>query len=112
MGSCVVSLVQKEGITRLKTTLLVNDYSIELNEFTSNYIGEIIHGVVRALGKNDDKMSVEIDEKGLRIFTSNEEIPLVKEFVRNLIESTVKGVLSPLKGIFWLQKITISVEAT
>lgn len=93
--------------TRLKTELLVNDSTVPLNEFTQNYIGNLLRGIALSLGHDSRDIKVQIDHSELTINTENGEIPILKDFARSLIESTIKGVLSPLKGIFWLQKITI-----
>jgi len=96
------------GIIEMQTTLLVNDQVIPLNEFTQNYLGNVIRGIVLSLGQDAKDVHLHIDEAGLRIYTETGEVPLVKDFARLLIESTIKGMLSPLKGIFWLGRITVS----
>lgn len=91
----------------MKTSLLVNDSIVPLNEFIQNYMGNVLRGIVLSLGYDSRDITVYIDEAELRIYTEKGEIPLLKDFTRLLVESTIKGVLSPLKGIFWLQRITI-----
>jgi hypothetical protein len=52
-----------------------------------------------------------VDSENFHIYTEKGEIDISKkDFARQFIESTVKGMLSPLKGIFWLQKITITAS--
>lgn len=94
----------------MQTTLLVNDQVIPLNDFTQNYLGNVIKGIVTALGQDSENIMLYIDESGLKIYTEAGEVPLVKDFAKLLIESTVKGVLSPLKGIFWLGRVSISCK--
>lgn len=48
----------------------------------------------------------------LHIYTENGEIPFLKDFSMSLIESTIKGILSPLNGVFWLERITITSRET
>ncbi len=69
-----------EDITPLKTQLLVNDASVPLNEFTQSYIGNILKGIVRALGENGRNVSIYIESDSLRIYTENGEVELKKEF--------------------------------
>lgn len=102
--------MQKGVIIQLKTNLIVNDYVVPLNEFTQNYIGNVLRGVVLSLGYDSKDVIVNIDGSELNITTDKGDIPLLKGFTRLLIESTIKGILSPLKGVIWLQKITISCK--
>lgn len=99
-----------EDTIQLQTSLLVNDYIIPLNGFTQNYIGNVLRGIVLSLGHNSKDITIHIDQTGLRIYTEKGEVPLLKDFARLLVESTIKGVLSPLKGVFWLQRITIACK--
>lgn len=91
---------------------LVNDYVIQLNEFTQDYIGNILRGIVLSLGQDSRDITVYIDKTELHIYTENGEIQIMKDFARSLIESTIKGILSPLKGVFWLERITITSKET
>lgn len=102
--------MQREDIIPLKTSLLVNDYVVPLNEFTQNYIGNVLRGIVISLGYDSRDITLLIDQAGLRIYTEQGEVPLLKDFTRLLITSTVKGILSPLKGVFWLQRINITCK--
>jgi len=81
---------------------------VPLNEFTQSYIGNVLRGIVLSLGYDSRDITIHIDEAELRIYTEKGEVPLLKDFTRLLIESTIKGILSPLKGVFWLQRITIA----
>ncbi len=110
MAATYAEPVQREVTTRLKTTLFVNDMVVPLNEFTQQYIGKVLAGIADSLGYNGRRINLYIEPAGLTLFADDNEIPIRKDFVRLLIESTIKGVLSPLKGIFWLERITISTE--
>lgn len=108
MESCCGCPGQREDVRQMKTVLLVNDYIVPLNEFIQNYIGNVLRGIVLSLGYDSKDITVHVDHEGLRILTENGEIPIVKDFAKSLIESTIKGVLSPLNGVFWLERITIA----
>lgn len=93
----------------MKTSLSVNDNIIPLNEFTQNYIANILCGIARSFGIDSDAVTVRVDAEGFHVHTVSGEIDISKkEFAKQLIESTVKGMLSPLKGVFWMQNITIT----
>jgi hypothetical protein len=95
---------------QLQTTLRVNDNDILLNAFTQNYIGNILRTIVLSLEHDSQDVTVEMDDEGFRLYTEKGEIPVLREFKKLLIESTIKGMLSSLKGIFWLQHITITTK--
>lgn len=92
----------------MQTILLVNDQVIPLNDFTQKYLGNVIRGIVTALDQDSQEIRIYIDDSGLRIYTETGEVPLVKDFPKIIIESTIKGALSPLKGIFWFGRVSIS----
>lgn len=95
----------------LKTNIIVNGNEVFLNEFTQNYIGNVLSGIVLSFGYTSDVITAQVDEAGLKLYTEKGEIPLIKEFSKSFVESTIKGMLSPLKGIFWLQNIIITVSS-
>ncbi len=101
----------EEDTTELRTSLVVNDSPIPLNDFTQTYIGNVLRAIVKSLGFNAKQVHLYIDTSGeINIYANDEPVPIRKDFVRLLIESTLKGVLSPLKGIFWLERIIITTE--
>ena len=102
--------MQQEDTTGLKTLLFVNDKIIPLNGFTQRYIGTMLRGMAESLGFPGKKVNLYISPDELKMFSDETEVSIRKEFVRLLISSTVKGILSPLNGIFWLEKITITTE--
>ena len=96
------------GTTDLKTQLLVNDMVIPLNDFTQLYIGNILRGIATSLGCWGKKISMDIDPQGLNLYSEDTDVQIrKKEFAREIVESTVKGMLSPLHGVVWLGKVTI-----
>ncbi len=91
-----------------KTMLIVNDYVVPLNNFTQSYIGNVLRGICLSLGIDCREIALSIEGENMTIHTDRGEVPLIRDFAKDIISSTIKGVLSPLKGIFWLQKISIS----
>ncbi len=81
-----------------------------MNEFTQRYLGNILLAIARSLGIESKVVSFYIMPAGLKLSADNREIPLRKDFVRQIIESTIKGSISPLKGVFWLERITITTR--
>jgi hypothetical protein len=100
-----------EDTTPLKTSLMVNNYIVPLNDFMQGYIANILCAIAKSFGISPNSVTVCVDAEEFHVYTEKGEIDILKkDFARQLIESTVKGMLSPLKGIFWLQKITITAN--
>lgn len=100
-----------EDIIPLKTSLMVNNNIVPLNDFVQNYIANILGAIANSFDVSCENVTICADGDEFHIYTDNGEIDISKkDFARQLIESTVKGMLSPLKGIFWLQKITITAN--
>lgn len=99
-----------EGTIALKTQLLVNDMVIPLNDFTQQYIGNILRGIATSLGCSGKKISMNIDAEGLNLYSEYSDVQIRKDFDRALVESTVKGMLSPLRGVVWVDKVSITTR--
>jgi hypothetical protein len=93
--------------TELKTRILADDTIIPLNEFAQLYIGNIMRATVASLGHSGKKISLMVEDQRLNIFADGTSVPIEGRFERDLVESTVKGTLSPLKGIVWFDKVII-----
>lgn len=100
--------MQKEATTLWKTMLTVNDHVVPLNKFTQTYIGNILRGICLSLGRDCREVVLYIDDENMMIQTDRGDVPVIRNFAKDIITSTIKGVLSPLKGIFWLQRISIN----
>ncbi|GAB4413253.1 MAG: hypothetical protein OHK0032_09340 [Thermodesulfovibrionales bacterium] len=94
----------------MKTSLMVNNNIVPLNDFTQNYIAGVLCAIAHTLGDDSKKVTMRIEPEEIHIYTENGELDIKKDFAKGLIESTVKGILSPLKGVFWSQNITIAVN--
>lgn len=94
----------------MKTQLLVNDLVIPLNDFTQLYIGNILRGIATSLGCPEERVSINIDADGLNLFAGYSGIQIEQGFTREIVESTVKGMLSPLKGVVWIEKVIITTS--
>jgi hypothetical protein len=92
----------------LKASLLVNDNIIPLNDFTQSYIANILSAIVRSLGTESENVTVLIDSDKLHIYTEKGELDIKRDFARQLIGNTIKGMLSPMRGVLWLQNIRIT----
>lgn len=97
-------LREKIGV---KTELYVNDKFISLNPFNQDYVGNILKGIVIALGGSGKKFSLSLDSEELKVLLDGEDVEIRKDFVRLIIENTVKGMVSSLKGASSPEKIMI-----
>ena len=105
-----VNLIHREGHTDLKTELLVNDMVIPLNNFTQQYIGNILKGIALSLGCTGEKVSIDFDSHGLNFYSGDNDIQIKKAFPSAIIINTVKGMLTPLKGVVWADKVMITTR--
>lgn len=91
---------------------MVNNNIVHLNDFTQNYIASVLCAIAQAFGDDSRNVTMRIEPEEIHIYTENGELDIKKDFAKGLIESTVKGILSPLKGVFWSQNITITSEGS
>lgn len=80
---------------------------VPLNEFAQQYIGNILRGIALSLGYSGTNISIDIDSRGLNLYSEDRDIQIRKDFPRAIVESTVKGMVSPLKGVVWVDKVMI-----
>ena len=99
-----------EGTTDVKTQLLVNDMVIPLNDFAQLYIGNILRGIATSFGCFGTKISMNIDRETLNLCSEDSDVQIRQEFIRAIVESTVKGMLSHLRGIVWFDNVTITTR--
>lgn len=97
---------------KLKTHLLVNDMIIPLNDFTQQYIGNVMIGIAASLGANSKKIKCSLNKDDLKIFAGAQEVHVRKEFVHTMVTSTLKGIVSPLKGIGLIENINITINVS
>jgi len=83
---------------------------VPLNDFTQTYIGNVLRGIAVSLGCPGAKVSLDIDSKAVVLNSENRDLQIGKDFTRAIVESTVKGMLSPLDGVVWLEKVTITTR--
>jgi len=89
---------------------MVNNNIVPLNDFTQNYIASVLCAIAHSLGDDSRNVTMRIEPEEIHIYTEKGELDIKKDFAKGLIESTVKGILSPLKGVCWSQNITITSE--
>jgi hypothetical protein len=93
--------------TDLKTRLLANDTIIPLNDFAQLYMGNILRATVASLRYSGEKIYLKVEDQKLDLFADGINVPIEGRFHRDLVESTVKGMLSTTRGIAWFDKIII-----
>ncbi len=93
-----------------ETHLVVDDMIIPLNDFTQQYIRNVIYGIVASLGSSGKKIEIFLNKDDLKIFAGDQEVPVNKEFIQKLVASTLKGMVSPLKDIGLIENINITIS--
>lgn len=94
----------------MRASLLVNNTIIPLNDFVQDYVANILFAIAKSFGNTPSNVIININPDGIRIFTDSEEMSFKGDFAKQMIENTIKGMLSPLKGVFWQQNITITAK--
>ncbi|MDB4285373.1 hypothetical protein N9903_00500 [bacterium] len=93
--------------TEVKTRILADDTVIPLNDFAQLYMGNILRATVASLGHSGEKIYLKVENQRLDLYADGASVPIKDRFKRDLVESTVKGALSSLKGIVWFDKVII-----
>lgn len=96
--------------TGLKTRILADDTVIPLNDFAQRYIGNILRATVASFGRSGEKIYLKVEDQKLDLLADGISVPIKDGFESELVERTVKGTLSSLKGIAWLDKIIITTS--
>ena len=91
----------------LKTQLFAGKNIIPLNKFTERYVRNILRGIISSLGSKGKRINVYVDSDELVILVNDKEVPLRKDFSKLLVKSTIKGMISPLRGIPFFENINI-----
>lgn len=94
----------------MKTTLMVNDIVIPLSDFTQAYLGNVLRGMALSLGSRGNDVGFNIDVNELTMYSDDTNIEIKDESTRLMIVSTVRGMLSSIKGVVWLGKVTLTTR--
>lgn len=93
----------------MNANLTVNDMVIPLNNFTQEYMGNIVRGIVTSLGARGRNIQLLINKEALLIVADCEEVAIRGEFAYYLIKSTVKGMLSSFEDIPLFETISMTI---
>lgn len=99
-----------EGITELKTTLMVNDIVVPLNDFTQAFLGNVLKGMALSFGSGSNDVGINIISNVPTLYSDDRNIEINDESTRLMMVSTVRGMLSSIKGVVWLEKITLTTR--
>ena len=85
------------------TALKVNGKVIELDKFTKSFIASTILGMLsplRGVDNPDEIESVKIVICGEEVVTTADGVEIgMNSFVRDIVRSTIKAMVSPLRGV-------------
>jgi len=89
----------------------VNGKNIEMNEYVEGFVANITAGIVKSLKGVDylKKIDLKQDKDGISITVNNQDISLTP-FPDEMISSTLKGMLQPLKETSDARTIHIVVD--
>ena len=89
----------------------MNNNIVPLNDFTQNYIASVLCAIAHTFGDDSRNVTMHIEPEEFHIYTENGELD-IKRFCEGINREYRKGILSPLKGVFWSQNITIISEGS
>jgi len=90
-----------------QVTLFVNDSPIAIDPFVEGFIDHTVGGMITSLKETGDIQSLEINIKVSKVeIKLNENIIPLKGFPHLIIASSIKGMVSVLKGVRELGNIT------
>lgn len=89
---------------------MVNDIVIPLNDFNQAFLGNVLRGMALSLGNNNNDVGFNIDVNELTLYSDDINMKINDEPTRLMILSTVRGMLSPIKGVVWLEKVTLTTR--
>ena len=95
----------------MKVEIINNDNVIFLNAFSQRDVANILMALIKSFGDDSSAITIHINADELSIYTKKGKLSMEKDFAKQLIHSTIKGVLSPFKGLFWQQQMRITVVA-
>jgi hypothetical protein len=95
-----------------KTTLRVNNVTIELNPFVEEFLALTVAGAVSALKGAEDIRSLELhlEQGNVEIIVNGHELPLTP-FPNDIIANTLTGLVSSLKGVDRIEGLKIDMKA-
>ena len=93
----------KKGLKYMakKVSLMINESSIELNEFVEAYFFHVAGGIVASLKDTEaiKKLKLDIDKTGdVKIDLNGKDIP-ANLFVVEIVRNTLIGMAANLKGV-------------
>src|SRR6266849_7358145 len=99
----------------MKTKLCVDGREIFLNPFIADLMGNVAQGIVASIKVEDPEVRKiefhlrESDVAGLAVNDQPVSLQLSTGFVRQIIGSTLRGLLQPLKGTEGAKEVLIKV---
>jgi hypothetical protein len=95
----------------VKMKLTVNGAPIPTDYFVEGFIDHVVSGIIEALedtGKIKD-LSLSI-EAGKATVNLNGKIVAINDFVNEIVTATILGMLSSLKGVKNIKKVSIDLH--
>jgi len=97
---------------KLKASLLVNNISIDLNDYSEQFLANTVMGAVSSLKGAEDIRNLELylEQGNVRVTADGNELSLTP-FPNDIIANTVIGLVSSLKGVGKIDTLRVDVNA-
>jgi hypothetical protein len=92
-------------------SLNVDDCPIEMDYFVQGFVDHTVYGMISSLGETGEINLIEIilDGDSIVISVNSYLLPL-NDFAASIITSTLRGIVSALKGVESMKKIHVVVR--
>jgi hypothetical protein len=93
-----------------KVSLYANGAPIAINDFTQDFIGNVVAGMLSALKDTETMGSIRLLVNGDAVSISRNDVPVrLNPFVSKFINRTVTSMLASIKGVSQTDSLAIRV---
>ena len=115
----IIPNTQKSAKIDKKTTILINDRNLMINQFTNDIITNSVNAMVNSLKTEDDIRTINIEISNIHdedlndaeiTLKTNDNYVKINEFTRGILKETIFAVINTLKIEDEINNIKIKVE--
>mgnify|MGYP001113165554 CR=1 FL=1 len=90
--------------------LIVNDTPIDIDYFIQSFIDHTLGGMIESLERTGpiENLDISVRAENVAITLNGEMVP-TNSFVKDLVKSTVEGMVMPLKGVDGISTLRIAI---
>jgi hypothetical protein len=90
---------------------MINDEAIELDSFVQSFIDHTVGGMLAALEETGEITILDLSVEGSQVTVNlNGRVVPTNAFVNDIIRNTLTGMVSSLKGVSKVDKMSINIR--